>query len=136
MGELREHEGMRCRSCGHEERASEGYPCATCGTFICLMCVFKGVIRCATCEVAAADPATTTVTRIDAVTPVTPRAAMADVVRQAPVAPPGSPPGSPQASPKTSPPAPATSPPAPSPATPSSAASALSQILLPEWPEH
>jgi hypothetical protein len=46
---LREHDAMRCRSCGNEERASEGYPCASCGTFICLMCVFKGVVRCTQC---------------------------------------------------------------------------------------
>ena len=26
---------MICRACGNEERASEGYPCVTCGTFIC-----------------------------------------------------------------------------------------------------
>ena len=45
-----EHDAMRCRSCGNEERASEGYPCATCGTFVCIMCVFKGVVRCAACE--------------------------------------------------------------------------------------
>ena len=24
---------MVCRSCGNEERASEGYPCDVCGTF-------------------------------------------------------------------------------------------------------
>jgi hypothetical protein len=47
---LREYDAMRCRSCGNEERASEGYPCASCGTFICLMCVFKGVVRCTPCE--------------------------------------------------------------------------------------
>src|SRR5437764_96015 len=34
---LMEHDGMVCRSCGNEERASEGYPCADCGTFICLL---------------------------------------------------------------------------------------------------
>jgi len=41
---------MRCRSCGNEERASEGYPCRDCGTFICLICVFRGVERCKSCE--------------------------------------------------------------------------------------
>jgi len=46
---------MLCRSCSHEERASEGYPCANCGTFLCLMCVFKGVVRCAVCEAATPD---------------------------------------------------------------------------------
>ena len=29
-----ERDAMICRSCGHEERASEGYPCVDCGTFI------------------------------------------------------------------------------------------------------
>ena len=48
--ELKEHDGMVCRSCGKEERASEGYPCADCGTFLCLMCTFKGVERCTACE--------------------------------------------------------------------------------------
>lgn len=50
MAELKEHDGMICRACGREERASEGYPCADCGTFICLMCSFKGVVRCRDCE--------------------------------------------------------------------------------------
>ena len=48
--ELKEHDGMRCRACGNEERASEGYPCADCGTFICLICTFRGVTRCKACE--------------------------------------------------------------------------------------
>jgi hypothetical protein len=46
---------MICRSCGREERASEGYPCKDCGTFICIMCVFKGVVRCERCAVAEAS---------------------------------------------------------------------------------
>ena len=41
---------MICRACGNEERASEGYPCADCGTFICLICTFRGVTRCKSCE--------------------------------------------------------------------------------------
>ena len=45
---------MQCRSCGREERASEGYPCADCGTFICLICTFRGITRCASCEAQAA----------------------------------------------------------------------------------
>ena len=49
MTELRERDAMICRSCGLEERASEGYPCKDCGTFICIMCVFKGVVRCERC---------------------------------------------------------------------------------------
>jgi len=47
---LKEHDGMRCRSCGNEERASEGYPCDDCGTFLCLICMFRGVTRCKACE--------------------------------------------------------------------------------------
>ena len=45
---------MICRACGREERASEGYQCADCGTFICLMCSFKGVLRCTRCAEALA----------------------------------------------------------------------------------
>jgi hypothetical protein len=54
---LRERDAMICRSCGHEERASEGYPCKDCGTFICIMCVFKGVIRCERCAAIEAGAA-------------------------------------------------------------------------------
>jgi len=50
MAELREHDGMSCRACGKEERASEGYPCTNCGTFICLICSFRGVTLCRACE--------------------------------------------------------------------------------------
>lgn len=45
-----ERDAMRCRACGREERASEGYPCAECGTFICIICTFRGVTLCAECE--------------------------------------------------------------------------------------
>jgi len=41
---------MQCRSCGNEERASEGYPCADCGTFICVICNLKGFVRCKACR--------------------------------------------------------------------------------------
>ena len=41
---------MVCRSCGNEERASEGYPCDECGTFICLICEFKGITVCKDCR--------------------------------------------------------------------------------------
>jgi hypothetical protein len=41
---------MVCRSCGRPERASEGYPCERCGTFICLMCSFRGVTMCRDCK--------------------------------------------------------------------------------------
>ncbi len=40
---------MECRACGQEERASEGYPCSNCGTFICLICTFRGVTLCREC---------------------------------------------------------------------------------------
>ena len=49
MTELREKDAMECRSCGNEERASEGYPCAGCGTFICVMCSFRGILKCRAC---------------------------------------------------------------------------------------
>jgi hypothetical protein len=49
MAELHEKDAMVCRSCGNEERASEGYPCASCGTFICVMCSIRGVLRCRNC---------------------------------------------------------------------------------------
>ena len=54
MAELHEHDAMTCRSCGREERASEGYPCSNCGTFICLICTFQGVTLCKAC--AAGQP--------------------------------------------------------------------------------
>jgi len=41
---------MQCRACGNEERASEGYPCSDCGTFICVICNLQGVTRCRQCE--------------------------------------------------------------------------------------
>ena len=44
-----ERDAMRCRACGNEERASEGYPCADCGTFLCIICTFRGVIYCEAC---------------------------------------------------------------------------------------
>ena len=44
-----EKDAMCCRACGNEERASEGYPCERCGTFICLICTFRGVTLCAEC---------------------------------------------------------------------------------------
>ena len=56
MAEIHEHDAMTCRACGREERASEGYPCSNCGTFICLICTFQGVTLCKAC--AAGQPAT------------------------------------------------------------------------------
>jgi len=41
---------MVCRSCGNEERASEGYPCVDCGTFICVICDMRGITRCRSCQ--------------------------------------------------------------------------------------
>ena len=51
MTEIRERDAMGCRACGHEERASDGYPCAGCGTFICLICTLRGVTLCLDCAV-------------------------------------------------------------------------------------
>ncbi len=53
MTEIREHDAMNCRACGREERASEGYPCAGCGTFICLICTFRGTTLCRECAAKA-----------------------------------------------------------------------------------
>ena len=52
---LRERDAMICRSCSNEERASEGYPCNNCGTFICIICTFRGVEYCRKCEEERAD---------------------------------------------------------------------------------
>ena len=57
MTELHEHDAMTCRACGNEERASEGYPCADCGTFICLICNFRGETLCRACREKAGVPA-------------------------------------------------------------------------------
>jgi hypothetical protein len=48
--QLQEHDAMICRACGKEERASEGYPCVSCGTFICVICNMRGVVKCRACE--------------------------------------------------------------------------------------
>ena len=53
MSDLKERDAMNCRACGNEERASEGYPCADCGTFICLICTFRGVTLCKECAAKA-----------------------------------------------------------------------------------
>ena len=45
-----ERDMMVCRSCGNEERASEGYPCSNCGTFICLICDTRGITLCRKCR--------------------------------------------------------------------------------------
>lgn len=53
MTEIKEKDAMGCRACGREERASEGYPCGGCGTFICLICSFRGVTLCRECQAKA-----------------------------------------------------------------------------------
>ncbi len=53
---LRERDAMICRSCHNEERASEGYPCSDCGTFICIICTFRGVVLCEKWSEQRADP--------------------------------------------------------------------------------
>lgn len=71
--ELRERDSMTCRACGNEERASEGYPCADCGTFICLPCSLRGVLRCRSCaerlESAGDKPAVAEVPTVPAPSP-------------------------------------------------------------------
>jgi hypothetical protein len=42
-------DAMICRACGNEERASEGYPCTRCGTFICVICTLRGITLCRQC---------------------------------------------------------------------------------------
>ncbi len=56
MADLQEKDAMVCRACGNEERASEGYPCATCRTFICVICSFRGVMRCRKCMAEHVEP--------------------------------------------------------------------------------
>jgi hypothetical protein len=55
-----ERDVMVCRACGNEERASEGYPCDGCGTFVCLICTMRGVTKCKECAAkeGGAAPAT------------------------------------------------------------------------------
>jgi hypothetical protein len=47
---MSERDAMVCRACGKTERASEGYPCERCGTFICQICQMRGVALCASCQ--------------------------------------------------------------------------------------
>lgn len=47
---MSERDSMVCRACGKMERASEGYPCEECGTFLCQICSLRGVTLCATCQ--------------------------------------------------------------------------------------
>jgi hypothetical protein len=57
MTEMHERDLMVCRACGREERASEGYPCDVCGTFVCQICSMRGVTRCKNCAELNRDPA-------------------------------------------------------------------------------
>ena len=57
MAQLKERDAMICRSCGNEERASEGYPCSTCGRFICVVCSMRGIVLCKDCRDKADAPA-------------------------------------------------------------------------------
>ncbi len=47
---MTEVDKMICRACGNEERASEGYPCDGCETFICVVCNLRGVTHCKACQ--------------------------------------------------------------------------------------
>lgn len=49
---MSERDAMVCRACGKQERASEGYPCERCGTFICQICNLRGVTLCRSCAAA------------------------------------------------------------------------------------
>ena len=53
---MAETDAMVCRACGREERASEGYPCHNCGTFICQLCNMKGIVLCKKCQEADTKP--------------------------------------------------------------------------------
>lgn len=57
MNETRdsERDAMRCRACDTMGRASEGYPCTSCGTFICLQCTLRGITQCPACRPPAAS---------------------------------------------------------------------------------
>jgi len=57
MTEIHERDAMVCRACGNEERASEGYPCNGCGTFVCQMCSMRGVQYCRRCVEQGIAPA-------------------------------------------------------------------------------
>lgn len=54
---MTERDSMICRACGREERASEGYPCNHCGTFICQICALRGVTLCSKCAADAGEGA-------------------------------------------------------------------------------
>ncbi|MFN2316508.1 MAG: hypothetical protein ABR551_09015 [Gemmatimonadales bacterium] len=49
-------ETMTCRACGEEDRASEGYPCTGCGTFICLICTMRDITLCRDCAARTVKP--------------------------------------------------------------------------------
>ena len=49
MSKIEEVDMRVCRSCGNQERASEGYPCQGCGTFLCSICSNQGIVLCKAC---------------------------------------------------------------------------------------
>lgn len=53
---MKERDSMTCRACGQEERASEGYPCTRCGTFLCVVCNMRGIEHCRACAEALGEP--------------------------------------------------------------------------------
>ena len=56
MSKIEEVDMMVCRSCGNQERASEGYPCQGCGTFLCIICSNKGIVLCQACTAKGVVP--------------------------------------------------------------------------------
>ena len=56
MTQLHERDAMKCRACDNEERASEGYPCMGCGTFLCQICSMRGVQYCRKCVESGKGP--------------------------------------------------------------------------------
>lgn len=57
MTKIEEIDMMVCRSCGNPERASEGYPCQGCGTFLCIICSNRGITLCTACQAKGVAPA-------------------------------------------------------------------------------
>lgn len=60
MNKVEEVDMMICRSCGNPERASEGYPCRECGTFLCIICNNRGVVLCKSCQAKTGLPSPST----------------------------------------------------------------------------
>ena len=49
MNKVQEHDAMGCRACGRKSARPRDIPCSNCGTFICLICTFRGVTLCREC---------------------------------------------------------------------------------------